>query len=132
MNLSFFKICCKITAVGNVIAAVIAMLFHDQHLAMHYGEVPLSPAFMLFYKGFWVMVLMLGVGYWALSKRPFELRIIALVGGIVKLFLATAWIYLYMMGEAKPMIWASIIYDAFFGIVLLWFYFWSHGKTEAN
>jgi hypothetical protein len=116
-----------------MILSAIAMASMSEHLRMYYGdEIHVSSPFRFFYYGFFIFVFVIGFAYWALSKRPFELRIVALVGGLAKLLLAAGWFHLFIGGQAKPMIWAGIVYDGFFGIVMLWFYIWSRGKSEAG
>lgn len=122
MQGSFYKICFRTTAIGNIIAAFLALASMEMHLEMFYGDVGISPLLSLYHYGFWVFVLTMGIAYWALSNNPGELKIIALIGAIGKLFLVAAWIHLFLSGHAKPMILVGIVYDAFFGIVLGWFY----------
>lgn len=130
MNLKFFKICCKITAVGNIFAAFLAMVSMPNHLEMFYGKVETNPILQMYHYGFWVFVLTMGFAYWELSKRPVELRIIALIGAIGKLTLVGFWLNLAFTNQAKPMIWTGIIYDLFFGIVLTILYFKTRGKER--
>ncbi|MBX7171792.1 MAG: hypothetical protein K1X72_12600 [Pyrinomonadaceae bacterium] len=118
MSLNFFRICCKITAVGNIIAAILAMVSMQNHLEMNYGTVETNSIFRMFFYGFWVFVLTMGIAYWELSKNLFELRVIALIGAIGKLTLVGFWLHLFFTNQAKPMIWSGIIYDGFFGTVL--------------
>jgi hypothetical protein len=118
MNLNFLKVCCKVVAVGNIIAAILALVSMQNHLEMFYGSVQTNAVFQLYHYGFWVCVLMLGIGYWELGKRPFELRILALIGAVGKLVLVGFWLNLAFTGQAKPMIWSGIVYDLFFGIIL--------------
>ena len=128
MNLNFFKICCKITAVGNILAAILAMISMQNHLEMFYGNVPTNAILQMYHYGFWVFVLTMGIAYWELSKNPVQLRVIALIGAVGKLTLVGFWLNLYLNGQAQPMIWSGIIYDLFFGFVLAILYFKTRGK----
>jgi hypothetical protein len=128
MNLKFFQICCKITAIGNIIAAVLAMVSMSNHLEMFYGNVQTNPIFQMYHYGFWVFVLTMGIAYWELSKNLVELRIIALIGAIGKLTLVGFWINLILTNQAKPILWTGIIYDLFFGIVLAILFFKTRWK----
>lgn len=130
--MNFFKICCKITAIGNILAAVLAMISMQNHLEMFYGDVQTNAILQMYHYGFWVFVLTMGVAYWELSKNLVELRVIALIGAIGKLVLVGFWLNLVFTGQAKPMIWTGIIYDLFFGIVLAILYFKTrNGKYES-
>ena len=130
MSLNFFRICCKITAVGNIIAAILAMVSMQNHLEMNYGTVETNPVFRMFFYGFWIFVLTMGIAYWELSKNLFELRVIALIGAIGKLTLVGFWLHLFFTNQAKPMILSGIIYDGFFGMVLAILY-WKTLKKEV-
>lgn len=128
MKLGFYKTCFRITAVGNVLAAIGALASMESHLAFFYGAVETNPVFRVYHYGFWVFVLVLGIAYWELSKRPLELGIIALVGAVGKLAMVGLWIHLYFSGHATAFIWSGIAYDAFFGIVMAIFFFTTWGK----
>lgn len=82
----------------------------------------------MYHYGFWVFVLTMGIAYWELSKNPVQLRVIALIGAIGKLTLVGFWINLALTSQAKPLIWLGIVYDLFFGIVLVILYW----KTAAQ
>jgi len=128
MNLNFYKICCKITAVGNVLAGILGILSMSNHLEMFYGNIPLNPIFQMFYNGFWVLVGTMGIAYWELSKHPIQLRVIALIGAIGKLTMVGLWLNLIFNDQAKPILWVTIVFDLFFGIVLASLYWKTRGK----
>jgi hypothetical protein len=130
MNLKFFQICCKITAIGNLLAGIISIASISMHLEMNYVKVETNPVFNLFYYGFWVLVATMGIAYWELSKNLVQLRVIALIGAIGKLTCVGLWLNLFFTNQAKPIIWATILYDTFFGIVLAVLYWKTRGKNE--
>lgn len=130
MNLKFFQICCKITAIGNLLAGILGVISMSTHLEMHYVPVETNPIFRLFYYGFWVLVATMGIAYWELSKNPVQLRVIALIGAIGKLTCVGLWTNLFFTNQAKPIIWVSIIYDLFFGTVLAILYWKTRGQSE--
>ncbi len=130
MNLNFYKTCFKITAVGNVIAAVAAIASMQTHIGLAYGEVEINPLLRFYHYNFWVFVLLLGVAYWYLAKEPFRYRIIALIGGIGKLIVAASFLHLALNGHAKPLTLFGIAYDGFFGIVLLVFFFFAKDPEQ--
>jgi hypothetical protein len=132
MSLKLFQICCKITAIGNIITAILAMVSMPNHLEMFYGSVQTNSIFQMYHYGFWVFVLTMGIAYWELSKRPVQLRIIALIGAVGKLTLVGFWLNLALTNQAKPMIWSGIIYDLFFGIVLAILFFKTRGMINEN
>ncbi len=130
MNLNFYKTCFKITAVGNIIGAILAMASMSTHLEMFYNETETGTMLRFYHYNLWAFVLMLGVGYWFLGKEPIRNRALALVGAVGKLFIMFSWIYLLSLNYAKPAIIAAILYDGFFGIVMAIFYFKTRGMKE--
>ncbi len=131
MNLNFYKICFKITAIGNIIGAILAMISMQNHLEMFYTEIATSTMLRFYHYNLWFFVLMLGVGYWLLGKEPIRNRGMALIGAFGKLFIAASWIHLLSINHAKPLIILAIIYDGFFGIVMAVFY-WKTRNTPEN
>lgn len=122
MNLNFYKTCFKITAIGNIIGAVMAIVSMSSHLEMFYTETGTGTMLKFYHYNLWAFVLMLGVGYWFLGKEPIRNRALALVGAVGKLFIMFSWIYLLSINHAKPIIVLAIAYDGFFGIVMAVFY----------
>ena len=132
MNLSFYKTCFKITAVGNIIGAIAAIASVQAHLELFYGAVEINPLLRFYHYNFWIFVLILGVSYWHLGNKPIELRIVALVGAVGKLFVAGSWIHLLSIGFAKPIVLLGILYDGFFGLLMAWFYWKTRNSTTLN
>lgn len=128
MNLNFYKTCFKITAIGNIIAALLAMISMSNHLEMFYTETDTSTMLRFYHYNLWAFVLVLGIGYWFLGKEPIRNRAMALIGAIGKFFIAGSWIHLLSINHAKPLILVAIAYDAFFGIVMAIFY-WKTRNT---
>jgi hypothetical protein len=128
MNLNFYKTCFKITAIGNIIAALLAMISMSNHLKMFYTETDTSTMLRFYHYNLWAFVLVLGIGYWFLGKEPIRNRAMALIGAIGKLFIAGSWIHLLSINHAKPLILVAIAYDLFFGIVMAVFY-WKTRNT---
>jgi hypothetical protein len=131
MNLNFYKICFKITAIGNIIGAILAMISMSNHLEMFYGITESTTILRFYHFNLWFFVLILGVGYWFLGKDPIRNRVMALVGALGKLFIMGSWIHLLSMNHAKPLIILAIIYDGFFGIVMAVFYWKSRNIKEG-
>ncbi len=129
MNLNFYKICFKITAIGNIIAAILAMASMSGHLEMFYGVSESSTMLRFYHYNLWAFVLLLGVGYWFLGQEPIRNRAFALVGAIGKLFIMSSWIHLLSANQAKPLIILAIAYDGFFGIVMAIFYWKSRNHS---
>ncbi len=129
MNLSFYKICFKITAIGNIIGAIVAMASMSNHLEMFYGITENSTILRFYHFNLWFFVLMLGVGYWFLGIDPIRNRVMALIGAVGKLFIMGSWIHLLLYNQAKPLILLAIAYDGFFGIVMAIFYWKSRNET---
>jgi hypothetical protein len=132
MNLNFYKTCFKITAIGNIIAAVLAMASMSAHLEMFYGISESSTMLRFYHYNMWAFVLMLGVGYWFLGQEPIRNRAIALIGAVGKLFIMFSWIHLLSTNHAKPLILLAIAYDGFFGIVMAIFYWKSRNKSSDS
>jgi hypothetical protein len=130
MNLNFYKTCFKITAIGNIIGAILAMISMSTHLEMFYTETETSTMLRFYHYNLWAFVLMLGVGYWFLGREPIRNRVLALIGAVGKLFIMFSWIHLLSINHAKPLIILAILYDGFFGIVMAIFYFQTRGKQE--
>jgi FtsH-binding integral membrane protein len=122
MNLNFYKTCFKITAIGNIIAAILAIISMSNHLEMFYPETETSVLLRFYHYNLWAFVLMLGVGYWFLGKEPIRNRVVALIGAVGKLVIMGSWIHLLSANQAKPLILVAIAYDGFFGIVMAIFY----------
>ncbi len=122
MNLSFYKICFKITAIGNILGAILAMASMSNHLEMFFTETGANTTLRFYHYNLWAFVFVLGVGYWFLAKEPIRNRAIALIGAIGKLFFATSCVHLLLINHAKPMLIAAVIYDGFFGILMAIFY----------
>ena len=129
MNLSFYKICFKITAIGNIIAASLALISMSNHLEMFYTETETSTMLRFYHYNLWAFVLLFGVGYWFLGSEPIRNRVLALLGAVGKLFIMFNWIHLLSINHAKPLIILAIIYDGFFGIVMAVFYWKSRNET---
>lgn len=130
MNLKFYQICFKITAIGNIIAAILALISMSNHLEMFFTETETDTLLRYYHYNLWVFVLMLGVGYWFLGKEPIRNRILALIGAVGKLFIMFSWIHLLSINHAKPLIIVAIIYDGFFGIVMAIFYWKTRNINE--
>lgn len=130
MNLNFYKTCFKITAIGNIIGAILAMVSMSSHLEMFYGVSESSTMLGFYHYNLWAFILMLGVGYWFLGQEPIRNRVLALIGAVGKLFIMFSWIHLLSINQAKPLIILAIIYDGFFGIVMAIFYWKTRGGKE--
>lgn len=128
MNLTFYKTCFKITAIGNIIGAILAFVSISNHLEMFYGMTDSNTMLKFYHYNLWAFVLMLGVGYWFLGKEPIRNRVLALVGAVGKLFIVVGWIYLLSTNQAKPLVILAILYDGFFGIVMGIFYWQTRGE----
>ena len=122
MNLNFYKICFKITAIGNIIGASLAMISMSNHLEMFFTETESGTMLRYYHYNLWAFIFMLGVGYWFLGKEPIRNRVLALIGAVGKLFIMFSWIHLLSINHAKSLIILAIIYDGFFGIVMAIFY----------
>jgi hypothetical protein len=131
MNLNFYKICFKITATGNIIAAVLAIISMQMHLEMFYIETETSTMLRFYHYNLWFFVLLFGVGYWFLGSEPIRNRVLALIGAAGKLFIMGSWIHLLSINYAKPLILLAIAYDGFFGIVMVIFYWKTRGEKEV-
>lgn len=131
MNLKFYKTCFKITAIGNIVGAILAITSMSNHLEMFYTQTETSPILRFYHYNLWVFVLMLGVGYWFLGQEPIRNRVMALIGAVGKLFIAGSWVYLLSINQAKPLILLAIAYDGFFGIVMAVFY-WKTRSYQEN
>jgi hypothetical protein len=129
MNLNFYKICFKITAIGNIIGASLAMISMSNHLEMFFTETDSSTMLRYYHYNLWAFVWMLGVGYWFLGKEPIRNRVMALIGAVGKLFIMGSWIHLLSINHAKPLILLAIAYDGFFGIVMAMFYWQSRNES---
>ena len=70
MNLSFYKTCFKITAIGNIIGAVLGIASMSTNLELFYGTNESSTLLRFYHYNLWFFVLMLGIGYWFLGKEP--------------------------------------------------------------
>jgi hypothetical protein len=131
MNLNFYKTCFKITAIGNIIASILAIASMSNHLEMFYGITENTTILRFYHFNLWFFVLILGVGYWFLGKDPIRNRVMALVGALGKLFIMFSWIHLLSANHAKPLILLAIIYDGFFGLVMAVFYWKTRGNKEV-
>jgi FtsH-binding integral membrane protein len=129
-NLNFYKTCFKITAIGNIISAIVAMFSMSGHLEMFYGVTENSTILRFYHFNLWFFVLMLGVGYWIMGQDPIRNRVMALIGAFGKLFIMGSWIHLLSMNQAKPLILLAIAYDGFFGILMAIFYWKTRGMKE--
>jgi hypothetical protein len=132
MSLKIYSLLFKITAVGNMLAALIACISIRSNLDLFYGDVEINHLISFYHYGFWAFVFLLGVTYWYLATEPFRYRIIALVGGLGKLFVAGEFILLAINGHAKPLTLFGIAYDGFFGIVMLLFFFTAKEGESAS
>ena len=130
MNLNFYKICFKITAIGNIVGAILAMISMQNHLEMFFTETESNTMLRYYHYNLWAFVFMLGVGYWFLGKEPIRNRVLALIGAVGKLFIMFSWIHLLSINHTKPLIILAIIYDGFFGIVMAIFYWKTRNITE--
>ncbi len=131
MNLSFYKTCFKITAIGNIIGAVMGIASMSTNLELFYGATESSTLLRFYHYNLWFFVLMLGIGYWFLGKEPIRNRILALIGACGKAFIAGSWIHLLISNHAKPLILVAIIYDGFFAVVMALF-FWQSRNEKLN
>ena len=95
----------------------------SNQIEMFYGSTESSTMLKFYHYNLWMFVLMLGIGYWFLGQEPIRNRVLALIGAVGKLFIMVSWIYLFTIGQAKPLLILAIIYDGFFGIVMAIFYF---------
>jgi hypothetical protein len=132
MNLAFFKTCCRVTAIGNILAALGALALPARHIEMFYGAVEQNFLLKFYHYNFWIFVFILGVAYWRLGDDPLRLRPIALVGAVGKIAVAASWIYLFSSGLAQPAILLGIVYDGFFGALMAWFYLTTNEPDAKN
>ena len=123
MNLIFFKRAFLVTAVVNILAGLSALIALDLHTSLFYGRTFEDSLVKFYHYNLWFAIFVLGIGYYYLSLKPIENSLLALIGGLVKLFIASTWILLFSLGEARIFLFGPIVFDLFYGILLIYFYF---------
>ncbi len=104
------------------------MLFPHEHLQIFYNVPPesVSQILFLYHELFWSFVVVLGLGYYVLSRNPREHQVILLVGGIGKIGAALAWAHALYHYNANVIVLAGIAWDGGWGVfflVVLWHYY---------
>jgi hypothetical protein len=123
MNLKFYKKAILVTSFVNILAGASALIAIDLHIELFYGRNTFDPLLKFYHYNFWFAVMVMGIGYYYLSLKPIENRIFALVGGVVKLMIAGTWIIMFRLGEGKILLIGPILFDFFYGVLLLCFFY---------
>jgi hypothetical protein len=125
---SFLRPAFVIVAFANILGGLAMMLFPYQFLQIFYNVPPESVTQILFlyHEMFWSFVVVLGLGYYVLSRNPREHQVMLLVGGIGKIGAALAWAHALYHYNANLIVLGGIAWDGGWGLfflVLLWQYY---------
>jgi hypothetical protein len=121
-------------AIANIVAGIMALAaptFHFEQLFIFFEwESSLIAHVMMYHIMFWVIVIIMGIGYWMTARTPDENRVMLFIGGAGKLACAIVWLYSFSMGMGNWLMISGTIYDGTFGILFLILFFTSRKQTN--
>lgn len=116
----------QISAIGNIVAGIMAIALPAFHFKQMFAVLPpeqaMFPFIMMYHYTFWGIVIIMGIGYWMTALTPNDNRAVLFLGGAGKLVCAITWLALFMMGHGNWLMIAGTAYDGLFGILFLLLY----------
>jgi len=123
-SMSFYTRLFQVAAAWNIIAAITVFGSFKKHFVLFYNvTINKNPHFLLwlYHYNFWLIVLMMGVGYYLVSRNLQQNWAVALIGAIGKLAIACSWTYLYCIGIGTKLLLLGAIGDAIFALFFIHF-----------
>lgn len=108
-----------IAALWNLGAAIPGILYPELSMKIFYG-VDLQDFYaILFYRSFWISVLIFGIGYLMIASAPEKHTGVIIMGIIGKIVVAGVWYYLVFHGQARLMAFFGAAGDSLFTIYFI-------------
>ncbi len=112
-----------VAAIYNMVGAGICLLTMDFHLGFFYNRVEAATGIILdlYMLNFWIVVFLMGIGYYIVSKNPLQNTGLIFIGGLGKIAAGSIWVYAWFVGWAKLLLVFGALSDIAFGCLFLVF-----------
>ncbi len=123
MSNTFYTRFFQVAAAWNIIGAITVLLSLKTHFKLFYKVNLTNPHYLLwmYHYNFWLIVLMLGVGYYLVSRNLRENWAVVLFGVIGKLFIGFTWLYIWWKHKATLLLVFGAVGDIIFALFFIHF-----------
>ena len=131
-SLKNWSIIFYIAAIYNLSAAIPSLANYSMNLEIYFARSTVPDEFLAFFYhiGFWFSVLIFGIGYLLVARKPSENHGIIILAIIGKIGVGIGFIFAYWIGKATIMLAIGGFGDLFFAAMFLYFLFWYYKSKK--